>query len=304
MPIIDGMEWLADTFGIAIDTVNSFFASLAVVSVVLFLRFLLLRWLRIQLEDPEDQYRATKLTNAAATIIALITLIFIWVDAFSSLTTYLGLLSAGLAVALTDPLKNMAAWIYIMTRKPFGVGDRVEVREWRGDVADIRLFRFTLMEIGNWVNGEQPTGRLVHVPNGVIFTDSIANYTEGFEEIWDEAAIMVTFESDIVVAEALLHECMATSVPATQSKAREGIEETSQEYRLRVPNLEPEVFVRVDDSGVSLFGRYLVEATLRREVASDLWKSVVKAVNAEPVVAFAYPTTRTYFESPIEVTNT
>ena len=297
------MEWLADTFGVSIETVNSVLASLGVVAAIFLLRFFLLRWLRTQLEDPADQYRATKLTNAAATVIAIITLIFIWVDAFNSLATYLGLVSAGLAVALTDPVRNMAAWVLIMTRKPFEVGDRIEVTGVRGDVADIRLFRFTLMEIGNWIEGDLPTGRLVHVPNGVVFTDAVSNSTEGFQEIWDEAVTTITFESDVRIAERLMAEAIAEAVPPIVDRARQDIKSTSHEYRLTVPQLEPSVFVRVDDSGVTLFGRYLVDARRRREVASDLWKVVVEKVNATPGVEFAYPTTRTYFEGPIEVSN-
>jgi small-conductance mechanosensitive channel len=73
----------------------------------------------------------------------------------------------------------MAGWVYILSRRPFQVGDRIEVNQFKGDVVDIRLFRFSLMEIQGWVDAEQSTGRLVHVPNGVVFNREVANYTEG-----------------------------------------------------------------------------------------------------------------------------
>jgi len=197
----------------------------------------------------------------------------------------------------------MAGWAYIMTRKPFQVGDRIEVRGQHGDVADVRLFRFTLMEVGNWVEGDQITGRLIHVPNGVIFTDDLANYTEGFDYIWEEIGFTVTFESSWERGEKLLRQAIRTAVPEAKEEASEGIWQTARDYRLTIGELDSDVFIRVDDHGVTLIGRYLVNVRQRRVVKSMLWRSILDAVGGEPAVSFAYPTTRTYFDSPIELTN-
>jgi small-conductance mechanosensitive channel len=297
------MEWLAESLGIADRTMEQIVTSVILIIGLLLLRWVALRWLRTQLDEPESQYRATKLTNATITVVALISLLFVWVDAFASLTTFLGLLSAGIAVALGDLLKNMAGWVYIMTRNPFQVGDRIEVLDLHGDVADVRLFRFTVMEVGNWVEGDQITGRLVHVPNGVIFTDTLANYTEGFDQIWEEISYTVTFESDWKRGEELLKDAIAASVPEAKEAASEGIWEAARDYRIDVGSLESSAFLRVDDHGVTLIGRYLVDARRRRIVKSALWRTILEAVDNEPNVSFAYPTTRTYFEAPIEVVN-
>ena len=91
---------------------------------------------------------------------------------------YLGFISAGLAVALKDLLVNLTAWLFIVIRKPFTVGDRITIGPTSGDVIDIRLFTFTLAEIGNWVDADQSTGRIVHVPNGFLFLKEMFNYTQ------------------------------------------------------------------------------------------------------------------------------
>lgn len=104
-----------------------------------------------------------------------------------------------MAIALADVLKNMAGWMYIPSRRPFRVGDRIEIEGTRGDVVDIRLFCFSLMEIGNWVDAEQSTGRLVHVPNGSVFINQVANYTEGFQYIWHEMPVRTFFQGPITI---------------------------------------------------------------------------------------------------------
>ena len=195
----------------------------------------------------------------------------------------------------------MAAWGFIITRHPFRIGDRVEVRGLKGDVIDIRLFRFTVMEVGNWVEADESTGRMVHVPNGVVFTDTVANYTEGFSHIWDELPVLVTFESDWEKAEQLLREAMTDSIPDVEAVAGERLRATAAEYRITIGALTPTVYLSVKESGVMLTARYLVEAVQRRNINARLWRAVLERYAAEPTVAFAYPTVRTYLEGPIKV---
>jgi small-conductance mechanosensitive channel len=123
-------------------------------------------------------------------------LAWIWVEELLSLSTFLGLVSAGLAIALREPLINLMGWAFIVWRRPFEMGDRIEIGGQAGDVIDMRVFQFTLLEIGNWVDADQSTGRAIHVPNGKVFSESLANYSKGLAYIWNEIPVRVTFESD------------------------------------------------------------------------------------------------------------
>ena len=66
----------------------------------------------------------------------------------------------------------------------------------KGDVIDIRVFQFSILEVGNWVDADQSTGRIINIPNGKVFTETMVNYTTGFEYIWNEMPVLVTFESE------------------------------------------------------------------------------------------------------------
>src|SRR5207247_10961705 len=120
------------------------------------------------------------------------------------LAAFCGLVSAGSAMALKDPLAQLAGWASILWRRPFEVGDRIEIATHKGDVIDIRLFQFTLNEIGVWVDADQSTGRIVHIPNQLIFTEPAANDDEGFKYIWNEVPVVVTFESNWTKAKEIL----------------------------------------------------------------------------------------------------
>jgi small-conductance mechanosensitive channel len=298
------MDWIADQLGIDTSTVGQILASLILVAALLVIRWSVIRAVARTLPDDDDaSYRTRKITAYTATIIAIVTLAFIWIDAFNNFGTYLGLVSAGVAIALSDLLKNMAGWAYVVVRRPFRVGDRIELRGIRGDVVDIRLFRFTLMEVGNWVDADQSTGRLVHVPSGLLFTHELVNYTEGFPYMWDEIAVLVTFESDHRRAEELIYDAMRLGVPNIEEAAAAEIRETARRYQIKLGTLTPIVYLSVRDSGVLLTGRYLSTARGRRDIEQAVWRAILDGFNAEPSVELAYPTTRTYLRGPIELSH-
>lgn len=297
------MDWITDQLGIDSSTQGQVLASFILVAALLVIRWSVIRAVARTLpEDDEASYRTRKITAYTATVIAIVTLAFIWIDAFNNFGTYLGLVSAGVAIALADLLKNMAGWAYIVVRRPFRVGDRIEFRGIRGDVVDVRLFRFTLMEVGNWVDADQSTGRLIHVPSGLLFTNELVNYTEGFPYMWDEIAVLVTFETDHRRAEELIYDAMRIGVPNIEEAAAAEIRETARRYQIKLGTLTPIVYLSVRDSGVLLTGRYLTTARGRRDIEQAVWRAILDSFNAEPSVELAYPTTRTYLRGPIELT--
>lgn len=295
------MNWLEEAFGANSEFVGDLLLTLAALVAVLIGRVLVLRIVEGSTEDHEGQYRARKIINYVGTAVMLVALAIIWVDAFQDLPTFLGLVSAGIAIALADVLKNMAGWIFILSRRPFQVGDRIEVTGLRGDVVDIRLFRFSLMEVGNWVDADQSTGRLVHVPNGVVFNQPVSNYTEGFPFIWDETPILITFESDWELGEQLVREVLADQAPDIEGPAGARIRETARRYSIRVGTLTPTVYVSVKDSGVLLTARYLVETRTRRGRADRIWRGVLAAFDQHDNVNLAYPTIRTYLPDALQL---
>ena len=295
------VEWISDQIGISLATLNRIFASLIVLLVLALVRALVLRSLHRRFQEDWVAYRAGKVATYTAMVVGLIAIAWIWIDAFNDLPTFLGLISAGIAIALADVLKNLAGWVYILSRRPFRVGDRIEVGGTRGDVIDIRLFRFSLMEVGNWVDADQATGRLVHVPNGTVFTNHIANYTEGFLYIWHEIPVLITFESDRHRAREILENSLAEHAPPLDRTASGAIRETARSYHIKIGALTPVVYLSVRDSGVLLTARFLVDARQRRTIEQAIWTQILDDFDGEPRVDLAYPTTRMYLHGPVSV---
>jgi len=268
--------------------------SLFLVLLVAVVRWTILRILNRNVDDARILYRWRKSVTYASVAIGIVLVGRIWFQGFQSLSTFLGLLSAGLAIALQDPIVNLAGWIFIVLRQPFGVGDRIQIGEHRGDVIDIRVFQFTLLEIGNWVDADQSTGRIIHIPNGKVFREAQANYTRAFEFIWNEIPVLVTFESDWRKAKSLLSEIARRHAAHLTQDAESRIRKAAQQFMIFYRHLDPIVYTNVLDSGVNLTIRYLCDPRRRRATADAIWEDVLDAFATCDDVDFAYPTYRVY----------
>ncbi len=287
------ITWIAQTLSLTEGVVVKLLITIIALIALWGLRRVVLKVVRRNITDHRARYNWNKGTAYVIYIIGALLISRVWFEGVQSIATYLGLVSAGLAIALKDPIANMAGWLFIIWRRPFEVGDRIQIGDHAGDVIDQRIFQFTLLEIGNWVDADQSTGRIIHIPNGKVFTHDQANYTKAFSYIWDEVSVQITFESDWKKARQILQE-IAERQDDLQETARERLREASSRYMIFYNKLTPIVYVSVRESGVMLQARYLCEPRRRRFRKNQFWEAILEAFNAEPDIAFAYPTQRFY----------
>ncbi|UCF38564.1 MAG: mechanosensitive ion channel family protein [Acidobacteriota bacterium] len=258
------------------------------------LRLIALRTLERRVQDSKSLYQWRKTITYTLVLIAALFIGRVWSPGFETVSTFLGLLSAGLAIALRDPIVNLAGWLFILWRRPFKVGDRIQIGEHRGDVIDIRIFQFSLLEIGNWVQADQSTGRVIHIPNGMVFTAAQANYGQAFRYIWNELPVLVTFESNWKVAKRILTDIANEHSLHLSKEAEEQVKEAARRYMVFYSHLTPIVYTSVADSGVLLTIRYLCDARARRGTAQGIWEDVLDRFADRDDIDFAYPSIRYY----------
>ena len=185
-------EFIYETTGITGRTQNEILTSVIIILFLSVLRLVILKLVWRNTQDVKIRYQWNRMLSFIIPFAGIILVGAIWVPAFKQFGAFLGLITAGLAIALKDPITNLAGWLFILFRKPFVIGDRVQVGNHTGDIIDIRLFQFTMLEIGNWVEADQSTGRIIHLPNGKVFIEPQANYSTGFEYIWNEIKVLIT----------------------------------------------------------------------------------------------------------------
>ncbi|MBR9917381.1 mechanosensitive ion channel [bacterium] len=290
---------IADFFQSSPVLTSQILKTLVVIFILWVIRSLTLRVVHKNVESKRTTYKWRKNLTYISAFIGIILISQIWFSALGDLSTYFGLLSAGLAIALKDPVTDLAAWLFIIWRKPFDVGDRIELGKSKGDVIDIRPFKFTILEIGNWVDADQSTGRVIHIPNHTVFTEQLANYTSDFQFIWNEIGIMVTFESDWKKAKEILSTIAEEESKDFIEQAKEQIKRAAKSYLIEYRYLTPIVYTNVKDSGVMLSIRYLTDPRRRRGSAQAIWERALDEFSQSDSIDLAYPTIRV-FNNPKE----
>lgn len=258
----------------------------------LLLRFVAVRGVLGRIDDTETKFKTRKSISYTVGGLLLVTIAWIWIPSFGSVATLIGLVAAGTTIALAPVIINFVGWTFIILRRPFRIGDRIELAGIQGDVIDTRLQRFTVLEVGNWVAADQSTGRVVHIPNGKVFTETLANYSAGFEYVWHEIPVRVPFDSNWKLAEKLVREVLAElDDPKDTAAMRAQLEQG--EYFIRYRELRPTVYVDVHESGVLLTARLIVPARERRIVEDKFWRGLLSLFAEHDDVLIAYNTLRT-----------
>jgi small-conductance mechanosensitive channel len=287
-------DFMSETTGLSADILNKVILSIAIIIVLYLLQLITLHVVWRRTKNIKVRYQWKRTLSLIFPFIGLILVTGVWLQAFRQFGAFLGLLTAGLAIAMKDPLTNLAGWFFIIFRHPFVVGDRVQIEEHAGDVIDIRLFQFTILEIGNWVEADQSTGRIIHLPNGKVFTQPQINYSTGFEYIWNEIQVRLTFESNWEKAKNILSDIINKHAENIDQEAQREIFEASKSYLIHYTHLTPYVYVKVKEFGIMLTIRYLCNPRRRRGSENEVWQEILTRFRDHNDIRFAYPTTRFY----------
>ncbi len=276
------------------DLISKLIITIAIVVILSILRTVSLRLISKYAKSPRIKFNARKITLNITFIFGLFWILSVWVNEFQSLFTFLGLISAGIAVALKDPIVNLFGWIFIIWRHPFKVGDRIQIDSQAGDIIEIRMFQFSIMEIGNWVDADQYTGRIVNIPNSKVFNSQHSIYSTDFKLLWDELSITITFESNFKKAKALLEDIVYDYNNILTNDMKTNLEEAIEKYDLKKGKFTSGIYTELKDQGINFVMRFYFPYEQRRKAKHELIEQVIEAFQSHSDIDFAYPTTRFY----------
>ncbi|MXW22958.1 MAG: mechanosensitive ion channel [Candidatus Dadabacteria bacterium] len=274
--------------------IENLLLSILIVAGLLFLRRILISLISKNTKDPKTVYHSKRIIGYSHAFLLIILLGSVWIKGFGSIGTYLGIASAGIAIALHETIANIAGWFFILWRKPFVIGDRIQIGDTKGDVIDLRLFQFSLVEIGNWVEAEQSTGRIIHVPNSHVLKERTANYHGAFNYIWNEIHILVTFESNWGKTREILEKVAKEKIDPSWKQAEQQLHLAAERYMIHFSKLTPAVYMSARESGVLFSVRYMVNPRQKRSSEQTLWEAILSEFKKHSDVELAYPTTRFY----------
>lgn len=233
-----------------------------------------------KIKDSDSRYRAKKFGTFAGYILTIILLIVVFNDKLGGLDVALGVAGAGIAFALQEVIASFAGWLAIMFGGFYKTGDRVQLGGIKGDVMDIGVLRTTIMETGEWVDGDLYNGRIVLVANSFVFKSPVFNYSGDFPFLWDEIKIPIQYGSDYEKVNEILLLAGKNIAGDLSEKSHEKWKSLQYKYKLEDAQTEPMVSLIANDNWVEFTLRYVVTYNKRRITKTALFTNILKAVDA------------------------
>lgn len=278
---------LAQTYGQLIDQI---WLTGLVFTGLIVLRFLVLHFAKGRIADSAARIRWRINTAYIAGLLAVFLLAPIWLPSLRGVLAIIGIFGAGLLIIMKEVFLNLFGWFYIVIRKPLAIGNRVEVNSVAGDVIDIRLLDFAMMEVTGIANGGQSTGRVVHVPNSILFTAPLYNSSKEFSFAWSEVRVPLSPDSNWQKAEKLLKKIAAGSLEKIDSEDKR-LSESERLYAIRFLRIESTVYVEFREGAVLLTLRYLTEPRKRRQSIDSIWRAFLMKTESDPEIRLHPQTT-------------
>lgn len=266
-------KWLLDpTVG---KLVTAVIAIIIVISLVRVLQKLIIK----KIKDVDTRYRFRKSISFFGYLLIVFALTIIFSDKLGGLTVAFGVAGAGIAFALQEVIASFAGWFAISFAKFYKTGDRVQLGGIKGDVIDVGVLRTTLMELGQWVNGDLYNVRVVRIANSFVFKEPVFNYSGDFPFLWDEITIPIKYGSDHNFARELLTRISNDLLSNYASEAKKAWKELVEKFLIEDASVEPMITMLANDNWIEFTIRYVVDYKARRTTKDKLFKMILNEID-------------------------
>ncbi len=238
------------------------------------------RTLFSRIKENDNRYRAKKFSGFLGFVLSILLVSVIYSDKLGGITIALGVAGAGIAFALQEVIASFAGWLAIMFGGFYKPGDRVQLGGIKGDVMDIGVLRTTVMETGQWVDGDLYNGRIVLIANSFVFKEPVFNYSGDFPFLWDEIKIPIQYGSNYEKTTEILLQIGKEVVAGLPVQSKDRWHDLQNKYRLEDADTEPMVSLTANDNWVEFTLRYVVSYKKRRFTKTQLFTKILKSVEA------------------------
>lgn len=241
---------------------------------------LISRSLKSWIGDAEARYRGRKLVAGGGYVATLILLLAVYGTNLGGLGVTLGVAGAGIAFALQEVIASFAGWFAIAMSGFYRTGDRVELGGIKGDVIDIGVLRTTLMELGEWVQGDLYSGRVVRVANSFVFKAPVFNYSADFPFLWDELTVPIKYGTDWKQARQMLERVVQEEVGEYTERAHQAWVKITRSFLVEDARIAPMVTLVANDNWIQFTVRYVVDVKQRRHMKDILFTRILEEIEA------------------------
>lgn len=266
-------EWIND------DLVQRLLVIIAAIFIIYFVVYFTKKTISKKLTDSNDKYRARKATGIFGYVLFICTLLFVFSDKLGNVGIALGLAGAGIAFALQEVITSFAGWLNILITGQIKIGQRVKIESITGDIIDIGMMKTTIMEVGDWVDGDLYNGRITSLSNSFIFKSPVQNYSGDYPFLWDEIEVPIRTESDYKLARKVFTEVTIEVCGDYAKRSKETWNKMTDKYNVENAQVDPMVTLRFDNNWITFTLRYVVNYKMRRSTKNKLYTRLLEEID-------------------------
>jgi small-conductance mechanosensitive channel len=258
-----------------------------VITIVILLATLAKRILKASIENATARYNASRIADLIAAILIFFSLLsLLFANWYATMVSF-GIISLVLGLALQNPITSFFAWIYILIRKPYSVGDRIRIGSVKGDVIELGYLDTTLWEFGGeYLSGDHPSGRIISFSNSRVFSEYIYNYSWPlFPFIWNEIKLFVAYESDLSFVTETVRAFVEKEVGEAMIRRVRRYKNILNETPIDQLDVReyPSIILRANENTwVEVVVRYLVEPKISGQVKNRIFKNLLEELRSHP----------------------
>lgn len=243
------------------------------------------RTIRYYIHDTKRQRQFNIARRIVFGFLIFLILLLNFVTEFSSIATFAGFLTAGLAVALQNVILSSVAHFFYFGRFGVRVGDRVTIKGVTGEVVQVGIIRLYIMELGGPAEERYATGRIVAFPNSILFqNEPFAKHITGADYSWQEITFMLDPTSDYQLADKKLND----AVNAVYAQYHDVMEKQkmamTRTTHLTVNMPLPKGFLNVTADGLAFVIRYPIQSDHVTEINQRITKKILETIEKEPAL--------------------
>ena len=247
--MLENVDWLPDNFVIS-DALLSLLASTVILIVVIFiLRALTTRFIQRTVQSPELRGKWLVNSRNGFLLLMLLGLVMIWGEELRTLALSIVAIAVAFVVATKELILCFTGSILKSGSRSFVLGDRIQIKELRGDVIDQTLLATTILEVGPGKHLHQRTGRRIVIPNALFVSEPVVN--ESFTTHYDFHVFTVPFkrEDNWQAAQAALMTSATRHCQPYLELVRRYMSKIGNQRGLMMPSVEPRVTIQVPVAG-------------------------------------------------------
>ncbi len=195
-----------DSWGAYLPFMKKLSMSLFLIALIFLISKIFTRMINIQTDLQGDRYNLLRIIRFMAIVLSLIVVAsFLFQNLYAAAVSF-GLISLVLGFALQAPIASFIAWVYLVFRRTYLVGDRIQIKGFRGDVISISYLDTSILECsGDYLGNDRSSGRVIRFPNSLVLREEVINYSgPEIPFIWNETPFQIAYTSDLQFVETCL----------------------------------------------------------------------------------------------------